>query len=667
MDRLHHNDYLHTFKMKILFSNLISTFVFLTLNFISDNSVGAADPYFETCTVPRSCGNQTISFPFYIQGEQEHYCGYPRFNLSCDPNGRSILNFSGQNYVVHQIFYQNQSLLVSTAAFSDPRDERECVPPVRNFTSSPDFELPANQASVVLLYNCRSSSLGAALSKYRIGCSAVNDSNSVLAFYENDRDGLANASRTCGTERVVAKAAAAEEVGYRDGSSVNGGAVMREVLRRGFMLNWIASNCSRCESTKGRCGFDWDSRLFQCYCPDRPHAARCDMPGKSGALEAGKAIAGTIAGIGIVIVVLLVCRLRKKSWNAFIFFWKKQNQTCENVEAFLKNYGPIQVRRYSYSDIKKMTNSFKEKLGQGGFGDVYKGKLDDGFLVAVKVLNQSKGEDGQEFINEVATISRTSHVNVVTLFGFCFDGRRRALIYEFMPNGSLEKFVFDESATENSHQLDWETHYQISLGIARGLEYLHRGCNTRILHFDIKPHNILLDADFVPKISDFGLAKICTRNESLVSMLGPRGTVGYIAPEVFSRNFGGVSHKSDVYSYGMMILEMVGGRRNINVRVDNTSEIYFPHWIYRRLVLDEELGLKRVTNEEDRVKVKKMILVSLWCIQTDPSNRPAMGRVIEMLEGSLDSLEIPPKPFLSSPSRPPPQPESSGTFLLMQI
>ncbi|XP_024023262.1 LEAF RUST 10 DISEASE-RESISTANCE LOCUS RECEPTOR-LIKE PROTEIN KINASE-like 2.4 [Morus notabilis] len=297
-----------------------------------------------------------------------------------------------------------------------------------------------------------------------------------------------------------------------------------------------------------------------------------------------------------------------------------------------------------------MTKSFTVKLGQGGFGDVYKGKLDDGSLVAVKVLNQLKGEDGQDFINEVATISKTSHVNVVTLLGFCFESTKRALLYEFMPNGSLEKFIFDENATETAHKLNWETQYLISLGIAKGLEYLHNGCNTRILHFDIKPHNILLDADFVPKISDFGLAKICKRTESAISMLGPRGTVGYIAPEVFSRNFGEVSHKSDVYSYGMMILELVGGRSNINVRVDNTSEIYFPHWIYKRLELDEELGLKRIQNEEDKIKVRKMIIVSLWCIQTDTSKRPTMSRVIEMLEGSVDSLQVPPKPFLSSPN-----------------
>ena len=182
--------------------------------------------------------------------------------------------------------------------------------------------------------------------------------------------------------------------------------------------------------------------------------------------------------------------------------------------------------------------------------------------MAVKVLNGLK-DGGEEFINEVATISRTSHVNVVMLLGYCFEGRHRALIYEFMPNGSLDKFIYDGKSS-TYRQLGWEALDKIAVGIARGLEYLHRGCNARILHFDIKPHNILLDEDFCPKISDFGLAKLCSRKESIISLLGTRGTVGYIAPEVFCRNFGGVSHKSDVYSYGMMVLEMVGVRKNID-------------------------------------------------------------------------------------------------------
>ncbi|CAL2232360.1 unnamed protein product [Prunus armeniaca] len=345
------------------------------------------------------------------------------------------------------------------------------------------------------------------------------------------------------------------------------------------------------------------------------------------------------------------------------FFWKKQNQSRQIEEAFLVNYGPLQVRRYSYLEVKKMTDSFKEKLGQGGYGSVYKGKSNDGSLVAVKVLSKLKG-NGEEFMNEVAAISRTSHVNIVSLLGFCFEGSKRALIYEFMPNGSLDKFIFDANTPHKNHHLGWEALDRIALGIARGLEYLHRGCNTRILHFDIKPHNILLDENFTPKVSDFGLAKICNMKESIVSMACARGTAGYIAPEVFCRNFGAVSHKSDVYSYGMMLSEMVGGRRNINAEAEDTSEIYFPHWIYKRIELDEELGLPSIVNEEDKLRARKMIIVSLWCIQTDPSNRPAMKQVTDMLEGSVDCLQIPPKPYLSSP--PKSTADSSTTLVSIQ-
>ncbi|KAK8686691.1 hypothetical protein V6N13_125714 [Hibiscus sabdariffa] len=324
-----------------------------------------------------------------------------------------------------------------------------------------------------------------------------------------------------------------------------------------------------------------------------------------------------------------------------------------DIEAFIRNNGTLSPRRYTYSDVRKMTNSFHEQLGKGGYGSVFKGKLPDGHLVAVKLLNTSKG-DGQDFINEVASISRTSHVNIVTLLGFCLEGQKRALIYEFMPNGSLETFIYNKDAVKDRQHLSSDELLRIAVGIARGLEYLHRGCNTRILHFDIKPHNILLDENFLPKISDFGLAKLCTTGESIVSMLEARGTIGYIAPEVFCRSVGGVLHKSDVYSYGMVILEMVGGRKNVDVGVSKTEEIYFPHWIYGYAVQDDMepqlLGLE--TKEETEI-ARKMILVGLWCIQMNPSDRPTMSRVIEMLEGSVQALQVPPKPYMSSPSTSP--------------
>ncbi|XP_058091491.1 rust resistance kinase Lr10-like [Magnolia sinica] len=376
-------------------------------------------------------------------------------------------------------------------------------------------------------------------------------------------------------------------------------------------------------------------------------------------MDKKKTIAIAIAiGAGCFLLAgLLFLLIRAKSSGSSRRNWKKKTGNAGNVrdvEEFLEICGTFALRRYTYSDLKKITNSFKDNLGQGGCGGVFKGMLQDDRLVAVKVLNESKG-NGEDFINEVASIGRTYHVNIVSLLGFCSEGSKRALIYEFMPNGSLEKFIYTEKPRE-SHPLGWEKLYQIAIGVARGLEYLHRGCNTRILHFDIKPHNILLDQDFCPKISDFGLAKLCPTQKSTVSVLGTRGTVGYIAPEVYCRNIGGVSYKSDVYSYGMMVLEMVGGRKNIDPLVENTSEIYFPHWIYNRLTtyshldLHGYLGLHGIATKVEEETARKMILVGLWCIQTNPTDRPSMSRVVEMLEGSLDDLQMPPQPFLSSSS-----------------
>ncbi|XP_031111859.1 PR5-like receptor kinase [Ipomoea triloba] len=343
-------------------------------------------------------------------------------------------------------------------------------------------------------------------------------------------------------------------------------------------------------------------------------------------------------------MTMLLCLWRNFLYQIFTNFLKTEDE--RNIEVFLRNNGSFSPKRYTYLEVKRITNSFRNKLGQGGYGFVYKGKLANGTFVAVKLLKELNGS-GEEFINEVASISRTSHVNIVTLLGFCVEGDKRALLYEFMPNGSLESFIYD-GKLRSDRQLEWLTLYKITIGIARGLEYLHRGCRTKILHFDIKPHNILLDEDFCPKISDFGLAKLHTTKESFVSITGARGTIGYVAPEVACRNFGAVSHKADVYSYGMMVLEIVSGRKNVEHDVDRNSEIYFPHWIYRRIELDKELGLKGIMNELDKEYARKMIMVGLWCIHVDPSIRPSISMVLEMLESSADLLPFPPKPYLYS-------------------
>ncbi|CAI9087218.1 OLC1v1021237C1 [Oldenlandia corymbosa var. corymbosa] len=323
----------------------------------------------------------------------------------------------------------------------------------------------------------------------------------------------------------------------------------------------------------------------------------------------------------------------------------KENQT--RIRKFLEDYRAMRPTRYSYADIKKMTNDFKHLLGEGSNGKVFKAKVSNEIVMAVKLLHNST-ENGEEFINEVGTMGKIHHVNVVRLLGFCADGFKRALVYEFLPNGSLDKFIFPQG--QEHHTLGMKRLQDIAIGIARGIEYLHQGCEQRILHFDIKPHNILLDDDFNPKISDFGLAKFCEKGRSAVSMAVARGTMGYIAPEVFSRHFGNVSHKSDIYSFGMLLLEMVGRRKNIDNNVRNLSQIYFPEWVYGRLADGEEFRIQ-VEDDDDGNQnkiAKKLAIAGLWCIQWEPVDRPSITRVLQMLEGNGENLILPPNPFGSS-------------------
>ena len=246
----------------------------------------------------------------------------------------------------------------------------------------------------------------------------------------------------------------------------------------------------------------------------------------------------------------------------------------------------------------------------------------------------------QEFINEVATIGKIHHVNVVRLVGFHAGRSKRALIYDFMPNGSLEKYIFSE---QGDSSLTYNQMFKISLGVARGIEYLHCGCDVKILHFDIKPHNILLDENFTPKILDFGLAKLYPTDNSIVSLIVARGTFGYMAPELLYKNIGGVSHKADVYSFGMLLMEMAGRRWNLNAFVDHYSQVYFPSWVYNQLNKGKGIEMGDAS-EEDGLLVKKMMLVALWCIQMKPDDRPSMSKVVEMLQGSVTLLPMPPKP-----------------------
>ncbi|KAL8482988.1 hypothetical protein ACS0TY_025883 [Phlomoides rotata] len=348
--------------------------------------------------------------------------------------------------------------------------------------------------------------------------------------------------------------------------------------------------------------------------------------------------------IGLFFAVRFIIVFPFAIWFFIYKFRRSRLSRFSAIEDFLQSDNNLMPIRYSYSNIKKMSRSFREKLGQGGYGTVYKGKLRSGYDVAVKLLKKSGG-NGQDFMNEISTIGRIHHVNIVKLVGYCAERSKRALVFDYMPNGSLDKYLYSR---ENTNSLSWERKHEIAIGVARGIEYLHRGCDIQILHFDIKPHNILLDDNFTPKITDFGLAKFFSTDKTVVTMTAIRGTIGYVAPELINRGFGEVSYKADVYSFGMLLMEMVGLNKDMK-RDKQASSQYFPCWIYDCFEQghDIEYGATDENNNDDNMSdsiANKMVIVALWCIQTSPGDRPSMNKVVEMLETPVERLRVPNRP-----------------------
>lgn len=249
-----------------------------------------------------------------------------------------------------------------------------------------------------------------------------------------------------------------------------------------------------------------------------------------------------------------------------------------SIERFLQDYASGMPTRLSYKKIKKYSDNFSQEIGQGGFGSVFKAKLPNNCIVAVKILDETEQSETQ-FMNEVQTVGQIHHQNLVRLLGFCFEQSSRALIYEFMENGSLNKYIH-RNIDDGMQRLSWNQLSEIALGTASGMAYLHEECRSRILHCDIKPHNILLDEKFQPKVSDFGLAQMVNRENSHISLTRGLGTPGYAPPEMWFKKCGPVTLKSDVYSFGMVVLEMVGERRNYDGNMSKSSEKYFPEWAY---------------------------------------------------------------------------------------
>ncbi|KAA0052749.1 cysteine-rich receptor-like protein kinase 29 [Cucumis melo var. makuwa] len=385
--------------------------------------------------------------------------------------------------------------------------------------------------------------------------------------------------------------------------------------------------------------------------PLQPHPTSTMSTGASkDALFSGKKF--KIRSV-IVIVLPLVAVLALLTTGIFIF-WRsrklRERRESKIILFFDGDINSVDFLQYDFKTIRGATNDFStaNELGRGGFGIVYKGKLLNGQEVAVKRLARGSQQGDLEFKNEVLLVAKLQHRNLVRLLGFCFERSERLLIYEFLPNSSLDRFIFaiflsNENVDPMQRQyLDWPRRYKIIVGISRGLMYLHEDSRFKVIHHDLKASNILLDAELNPKINDFGMARLCSNNQSNGDTSKIKGTYGYMAPEYAL--YGHFSVKSDVFSFGVLLLEIVSGQKNGSFQdgenIKHLLSYTWENWTKGTIanIIDPILsgtcidGIIRSTH------------LGLLCVQEDADSRPTMAFVVLMLNSNSFTLPAPTRP-----------------------
>ncbi|GKV51859.1 hypothetical protein SLEP1_g58482 [Rubroshorea leprosula] len=602
------------------------------------------DAKFEAC-VPRSCGNgPNVSYPFWISQEQDSFCGWPNFEITCKDKS-PVLIISEDHYIIKDIFYNNNSLLVVSAVVY----EEICPIPVRNFTlHRTPFSLSSDNFNFSFLYNCTKQPVYPTY--YPVSCASNASLHSFAVFDKDVLEYMNYSLKSC--QSFVN----APILGM--GSNCNFTGLVKtnysEILKMGFHLNWTAHSCSNCESSGGRCGFD--DHQFICFCPDKPHSKTCDDVAFECRflVEIKQMFSVTILsddnrwkwklaiglGCGFFGGLVTTCIVFKffLQHRRVLKYARSSSVTNEISSAPASLTDPGKggnfpgVHNFTYNELEEATNTFDSamELGDGGFGTVYYGTLQDGRPVAVKRLHENNYKRVEQFWNEVGILAQVRHRHLVLLYGYTSRHcRELLLVYEFISNGTVADHLHGERAKRAS--LPWLIRLKIAIETASALTYLHA---SDIIHRDVKTNNILLDENFSVKVADFGISLFFPKLVTHIST-SPHGTPGYMDPEY--HECCKLTDKSDVFSFGVVLIELISSKPAVDITRHhheiNLSNMAIDKIQNRALheLVDPTLGY-----ESDH-KVKTMITavaeVAFQCLQGGKDLRPTMVEVFKALKG----------------------------------
>nr|BAJ85917.1 predicted protein [Hordeum vulgare subsp. vulgare] len=597
----------------------------LLLSIVASHAINTttAPPSSPSSCEPATCGGLRIAYPFWLGGTHPPECGYRAFQVGCDRDGTASLKNSIWRYQILEISYENSTFRVANWDLSDGTCDIEVHVNASSDLGLAPFSISPTNQELFFLYNCTDLHARPAPPTWApVNCtkgSNVSTFNSFAllagAYKPDDKWGAVPGNCTVSMMPVLGYPGATGKDYWR-------------LMKGGFLLDYTAGDCEACKGSGGRCRIDTDYDIFQCHCSDG--VSYLVVCGGSTRIKMIFIAVGAVLGGGaffLFIFFVLYQRKRKKQAVASNEFMRSGSSTTSYSKDLELGGSP---HIFTFEELEVATDGFSasRELGDGGFGTVYKGKLKDGRVVAVKRLYKNNYRRVEQFLNEVDILSRLLHQNLVILYG-CTSRMSRdlLLVYEFIANGTVADHLHGSRSVERG--LTWPLRLNIAIETAEALAYLHA---VEIIHRDVKTTNILLDNSFHVKVADFGLSRLFPLEVTHVSTV-PQGTPGYVDP-VYHQCYK-LTDKSDVYSFGVVLVELISSKPAVDMNRSH-SEINLANMALNRIqnhevvqLVDPELGYD--TDPETKRTIDRVAEVAFQCLQMEREMRPSIKEVVEIL------------------------------------